>query len=159
MSISKEYQNKLREKAVKKFVLENSRSPSPEELDFLLASYYREYASVDEIGISGVDVAKPTYQESSSAFTENKNRDAILSDLQAIQDRITGVTRLLEDSYRGFQGTVNRTRKLLNQVEGKVDNLLLLQGDVDVFVTGIEESFDTQEFVDLDKTTASIEAG
>lgn len=159
MSISKEYQNKLREKAVKKFVLENSRSPSPEELDFLLVSYYREYASVDEIGISGVDVAKPTYQESSSASTENKNRDAILSDLQAIQDRITGVTRLLEDSYRGFQGTVNRTRKLLNQVEGKVDNLLLLQGDVDVFVTGIEESFDTQEFIDLDKTTASIEAG
>jgi hypothetical protein len=159
MAISDAYQDTLKRRAIKRFIDKWDRSPTQIELRDLVRREFRRYPSVDEVGISGSDIKKPQFSTPASASVENTNRHALFDDMTTINTRIDDMVRLLEDGYRGFQATVRRTRRLLSQVESRADNLLLLQGDVDVFVTGFEETFDTQEHIDFDRTNASVESG
>jgi hypothetical protein len=159
MPISKAYKNTLKKRAIKKFVKTNSRAPTALELRDLVIREERNYPSVDVVGISGFDIEKPQYEDSSSAIKENTNRHALYDDMTTIGTRINDSIQLLEDSYRGFVGTTNRTRHALKQIEGRLDNLLLLNTDIDIFVYGVEEAFDFQDRIDFSQTDASIESG
>lgn len=159
MAISDAYSNTLKRRAIARFVSENERAPNESELADLVRREKQAFPSVDEVGISGYDITKPQYRDESSADIENANRHAVYDDMTTISQRLEDLTNLLEDSFRGFQGTARRTNRLLRQLEGRVDNLLLLNSEVDVFIHGIEETFDTQELIDFDETTASVEAG
>jgi hypothetical protein len=95
----------------------------------------------------------------SSASQENKNRIALWDDAVTLSDRLDDLLQTLEDSHRGFYGTSRRIARLLSQTESRLDNLLLLNGAADAFVVGVEETFDTQIFVDQTRSTATVEAG
>lgn len=159
MTISNAYRKTIKERAVQEFVIAHSRSPTTKELTELLRDKYSEYVSIDQIGFSGYETVKPQYRDVSSVANENQNREAIYDDLFTVSNRLEDLTQLLEDSFRGFQATAKRTNKLLRQVESRLDNLLLLNSYVDVFVHGVEETFDTQDYIDFEKTTASVESG
>jgi hypothetical protein len=159
MKISKAYQDTLKRRTVQRFIVENNRSPTEAELRDLFIKSKREYPSVDQVGISGYDIVKPQFKDRSSIVDENQNRRAIFSDMSTMSSRLDELAQLLEDSFRGFISTKIRTSGLLNQLESRLDNLLLLNGNVDVFIEGIEETFDTQESIDFSKTTASVESG
>jgi len=159
MAISPAYKQKLKERAIAAFVVENSRTPTDAELIDLVLREYKRYPSVDEVGISGFDLERPQFQEVSSAAQENTNRIALFDDLTVVAKRIDNLNVLLDDSFRGFNGTVRRTKHSLSQIEARLDNLLLLNGNVDAFVYGIEETFDLQDKIDFNNTTASVEAG
>jgi hypothetical protein len=158
MAISKAYRDTLKKRVLSRFIRDNGRAPTRLELDDIVTKEQQAYSSVDQIGISGFDIHKPGYREVSSANAENTNRQAIFDDMFTINTRLNDLVQLLEDSFRGFQGTARRTHGLLRQIEGRVNNLLLLNSDVDVFVHGVEETFDSQEHIDIENTTASVEA-
>ena len=159
MAISPAYKQKLKERAIAAFIKENSRTPTDAELIDLVLREYKRYPSVDEVGISGFDIERPQFQEASSAVQENANRVALFDDLTTVAKRIDNLNLLLDDSFRGFKGTVRRTKHSLSQIEARLDNLLLLNGNVDAFVYGTEETFDLQDKIDFTKTTASVESG
>ena len=158
MAISEAYQDTLKRRAVADFIKANDRGPTLVELADIVAKEQRKFPAVDQVGISGYDIAKPQFRDSSSVAFENKNRIAVFDDMFTINTRLDDLIELLEDSFRGFQATGRRSNRLLSQIESRIDNLLLLNKNVDVFVHGIEETFDTQEFIDIDQTTAAVES-
>jgi len=159
MPISKPYRETLRRRAIQRFVKDNQRSPSDAELNQLVYNVESAYPTVDIVGLSGFDLDRPRYKDSSSAIMENKNRTAMFDDVVTLSTRMDQLLLMLEDSHRGFYGTSKRLGRLLDETEARLDNLLLLNGAADAFVTGIEETFDTQVQVDQSNTSATVEAG
>jgi hypothetical protein len=158
MSISASYRETLRRRAVQRFVKENQRAPTDAELNQLIFTEETAYPTVDSVGISGFDIKRPRYKGVSSVAMENTNRTAMYDDVITMSKRLDNLLQILEDSHRGFYGTSKRVGKLLDQTESRLDNLLLLNGSTDVFVVGIEETFDTQTAVDQ-SGSATVESG
>lgn len=153
------YEKALKRRAISDYIKENSRAPSKEQVFELMDRYRLLYPNLDDVGFCGIDTAKVGVKTPSSSAIENKNRDAFYDDMIVVGEKAEELVELLEDSFRGFKATSTRCNKLLNQVNLKLNNLLLLSGRTDAFVYGIEESFETQEHIDLENTTASVEAG
>jgi len=157
MPISTAYKETLRRRAVQRFVKENLRSPTEAELRNLIFEEEEAYPTVDEVGISGFDLERPRYKDVSSVEMENKNRTAISDDLATASSRLDSLLVALEDSNQGFYATSRRTGRLFDQIEARLDNLLILNSQADVFLAGVEETFDTQDKVDHARSTAQIE--
>ena len=153
------YESLLRKRAVTNFIKDNSRAPNQAELTDAVAEMKAQYPTVESIGVSGTDLSRPQFLEVSSTATEYKNRQALYDDAVAINDRLRHLETLLEDSFRGFYSTVARMDSSLRALEGRVDKMLLLNSNVDVFAYGIEETFDTNEYVSWLSTDASVENG
>lgn len=157
MAISKEYSQAIKKRVVKEFVATNKRSPTRNELRELIAEKNRVYGSIDQVGFSGFDIEIPGFRDRASASQENKNRNALFEDTSVLEQKIDNLLDDLENSHRGFMASVHRVSKLLESQEQRADNLLLLNSNVDVFVNGVEEVFDTQDYIVYPDTTASVE--
>jgi hypothetical protein len=158
MAISKSFQSAIKGRKIQEFVKENGRAPTLDEQREILKKEYEKFSSIDEVGFAGFLIEKPQFRTESSASDEMQNRDALFDDAKVLADRVTQLAEVLEDSFRGFQASGRRTSKLLSQMESRVDNLLLLNKDIDVFVHGVEETFDTQDFINHAETSAAIES-
>jgi len=154
-----QYDIALRNRAIKDFIKENDRSPSVAQIFELEREYRIRYPEIETIGFAGYESQKPLFTSESSSSLENQNRRAFSEDLDVIDLKAADLVDLLEDSYRGFSVTTNRCTKLLSQIEARLNNLILLHSGADVFLYGIEEDFSTQEFVNMEYTTASVEPG
>ena len=153
------YKEAVKARAVKKFVAENNRAPTLTELTEIVKEESAKYPGVDKIGFSSFDLDGPQFRERSSAEKENKNRAALYDDHQVISNQLKKLGNQLEDSFRGFLGAINKNKRLASKVEARLDNLLLLTDNQDLFAYGIEETFDTQENIDLVNSTAAVESG
>ena len=163
MSILERFQNPyqvaLRNRAIKDYIKENNRSPSEAQIFELVLQYQQRYPEINTVGFSGYDITKPNFRKESSSEEESLNRQSFCEDLDVVDEKADQLVDLLEDSFRGFQVTANRCNKLLAQIETRLNNLILLHGGADVFLYGVEEDFSTQEHIDLENTTASVEPG
>lgn len=153
------YDDALKQVTVQKFVEENNRTPNLLELRRELLRARRRYPSLEEVGFAGHLITKPQFTSVSSASEENKNRRAVLLDAEIASQRTDHLWRALENTFRGTQGNLQMMKRKLHELESRVDNLLLLSGNTDIFVYGIEEDFVTQDKVDFSQTDASVEAG
>jgi len=118
-----------------------------------------KYPNLNVRGYSSRDIKLPDFQEPSSSEKENERRAAIAEDYNAVNEKITQMITLLEDSYRGFICTTNRCTKLNKAIDARLDNLLLLSGRSDVFVYGVEETFDTSEFINMSDSSVHVHPG
>lgn len=153
------YEKALKKRAVSDYIKENDRAPSKEQVFELMDQYRVLYPNLNDVGFSGIDTEKIGVKLPSSSAVENKNRDAFYDDMVVISEKSEELIELLEDSFRGFKATSTRCNKILNQVNLKLNNLLLLSGRTDAFVYGIEETFESQENIDLENSTVSVEVG
>jgi len=153
------YQLALKRRVIEDFVKENQRSPSFEQLNELMRLKNIAYPSVNTRGFTSQDTEVPYFQIESSASIENVNRKAHFDDINTINEKIIAITELMEDSFRGFKSTCNRANKMLSGIDARLNNLLLLSGRTDVFVYGIEETFDTADFIDFENSTTTHEPG
>jgi len=153
------YSKALKKRAILDYIRSNSRAPSKEQVFELMNTYTAAYPNIGDIGFSGTDTKKLKVKEHSSSAVENKNRDAFYDDMVVLGERVEELVELLEDSFRGFKATATRSNRMLSQVNMKLNNLLLLSGRTDAFIYGIEETFESQENINLEETTASVEAG
>lgn len=156
MPISFEYINVLRELAVKRFVEANRRSPTVAELNDIILTFKKKYYAVDDIGISGFDLVKPAFRSSGSADQENANRLALFSDFMTLNTRLNKLIDSEESAYRGASSTMFRVNKTLDELLERLDNLLLIYGTDDLFLSGVEETFSHQTLVDRERTNASV---
>lgn len=153
------YETMLRKRIVEDYVKEHKRSPTRAALFELEREYRKRYPNLDVVGFSGIDLKRPNFNDSSSSAVENKNRRAMKEDLLAAEERISELIELMDDSFKGYMVTANRCHRLVKSVERRLNNLILLNGKSDVFLYGVEESFDTNEHIDFENTTASVEPG
>ena len=153
MLTGKPYLDELKNQVIRDYLKENGRGPTPREIQDLLDQAKQNYPSIDTLGFSGYETYKPKFRDVSSADKENKTRDAFYTDLKVIHSKLDNLTQRLEDSFRGFQNTSKRVSRNLTNLENRIDNLLLVNSNVDVFIQGIEETFDTHENLDRDWET------
>jgi hypothetical protein len=153
------YDSAFKKRVIQKYVEENNSAPSKAQLFELMRDIRREYPGAAQVGFSGQDIIPPLFRKTSSSDEENKNREAIQDDMQVLGGRIESLGEFLEESYRVFIASASRSDKLLRQLDKRLNNLLLLAGRSDVFVYGIEEGFDTQESIDFEKSTVTVEPG
>ena len=159
MQISKEYQSAIRQRLVKEFIKTNQRAPTAVELQQSLLEKEKYYASIDEVGFSGFILKRPGFSASSSAQQETENFQAMIDDQEVLRVRLENLSLALESSFRSFVGAIANSHRTLSQLEKRIDSLLLMNGNSDVFLNSIEESFNTHEFVDYDSTTALVQDG
>lgn len=155
-SFRNHYPLALRRRVILEFIEENKRSPSREQIFELMREASKDYPNLNNMGFSQFDVEVPHYGEESSVSSFNVNRQAVRDDCITINNKLESLVDILEGSYRSFKCTLDRCKKLNTSIEARLNNLLLLSGRTDVFVHGIEESFDTSEYIDEVKSTVQV---
>tara|TARA_B100000131_G_scaffold315009_1_gene352750 strand:- start:10180 stop:12201 length:2022 start_codon:yes stop_codon:yes gene_type:complete len=153
------YEAALKRRVIEDYIKQHKRSPSRAAIFELEREYRKKYKNLDEVGFSAVDLKTPGFIQNSSASIENTNRRAIKDDLSVVEERIVDLIELMDDSFRGYSATANRCNRLVKGIESRLNNLILLNSGADIFLYGIEETFDTHNFVDQENTTASVEPG
>lgn len=159
MNISEEYKSAIRKRVVTEFIETNSRAPTEAQLRELLNEAYKTYSAIDEVGFSGFDLERPGYSHASSAAIENTNRKALALDQEVLRDRLNGLSDKLENSFRTFLSVLSKNYRNLSRLESRIDSLLLTQGASDTFLAGVEEEFDSHQFVDYAATDATVADG
>jgi hypothetical protein len=154
-----QYPDALRRRVVLDYIEKNSRAPSREQIFELMQEGFSSYPRLNDVGFSSLDISTSLFKEHSSVQKENKNQHAFRDDLVVINNKITEMTGLLEDGYRAFLSTADRCMKLGTAINTRISNLRLLSGKLDIFVHGFEEVFDTNEFIDLEKSTVQVNPG
>jgi hypothetical protein len=153
------YEEALKARVVRDFIAENSRTPNDLELRQVVQRADRRYPGLREVGFSGHLVTKPGFVSESSAHDENLNREAIHTDVDLTSERIDALVQRMETSFRSLYATGRNLKRRLDDIETRIDNVLLLSGSTDAFVHGIEENFVVQDKIDFVNTTASVESG
>jgi len=154
-----EYQKLLRKRIVTDYISEYKKSPSLATIREKEIEYTKKYPNLNLVGFSTFDVKHPNFLEKSSASIENTNRKAMEDDANVISSRIDSLAEKVFDSLTGFNTTVNRCNRLIQSIEARLDNLMLLNSKADIFLYGVQEDFATNEFVDLERSTVSFEPG
>jgi hypothetical protein len=158
MTISKHYFYTLRRRAITSFIKENGRVPTDAEINELENAFRTNYPSVDLVGVIGYELVSPQLYESSSVEAENENRVNLLDDMMTLNQQLNELVEVFENSYRGLYATVNRANVLLDNLETRADALLLNNSSADVFVSSVEETFDTQDVIDFSNSTVVVES-
>ena len=153
------YPDALRRRVITEYVAQHNRSPTKEQIFELMQAEAIKYPQLNKLGFSSYDIEVPFFGTSSSATEHNKNHHAIRDDLIIIGNKFDDLAKIMESSYRAFLCTANRCHKLNSSIDAKLNNLLLLSGRTDVFVHGIEESFDTDENINKEKSTVQVNPG
>jgi len=153
------YESAFKKRVIQDYVKENSRAPSRAQLFELMREKRREYPGAEQVGFSGQDITAPVFRDTSSSVAENRNREAVRDDMRVLGSRIEELGEFLEESYRVFIASAARSDQILGQLDKRLNNLLLLAGRTDVFVYGVEEGFETQENIDFENSTVTVEPG
>lgn len=156
--LSSEYKHALKARVVQQFVHEHDRAPSKTELLALMNREEKRYPTLDAGGFAAFDAASLAFSEPSSALKENALRAAAFDDLQVMNRKLVSLQEQMEMSFRGLYASASRVSRELDALEARMDNLILLNESSDLFVYGVEESFDIQDKIDWDNTTASVES-
>jgi len=146
-----QYPDALRRRVVIDYISEYSRSPSREQIFELMLQKRASYPDLNSLGFSSYDIEIPHHGDESSSSVHNKNRNAVKDDIVVINEKVDELIELLEDSYRAFTTTADKCMKLGTSIDARLNNIRLLSNSLDMFVYGIEESFDTSEFIDQEK--------
>lgn len=159
MLVKKEYERLLKKRIIEDYIKENHRSPTVATIREKEIEYRAKYPNLDLVGFSTIDVKHPNFLDKSSSAVENKNRKAMSDDSVAVSNRIDILAEKMFDSFTGFATTTHRSNRLIQSIEARLDNLILLNSKADIFLYGIQEDFSTSEFVDQERSTVSIEPG
>lgn len=157
--LSNEYKAALKEQIIKEFITKNGRVPSDEEYFFLEKRKNEEMSILDKVGFSGFVLNKPFYREESSAIKENINREAILKDLIVINKTINNLGQKLEDSFRGFKTSANKTAAKLELIESRINSFILSNKAIDLFTNSIYENFSSLDKVIYSQTSCEVNNG
>lgn len=153
------YEIALRRRVILDYLEENKTTPSKEQVFELMQEGRAKYPNLDTAGFSAYDIQVPYFKKVSSSETHNTNRQATRDDVLVVGRKLNDLTRILEDGYRAFLCTTNKCDKLNSSIRSRLDNMLLLSGRTDVFVHGIEEVFDTSDYIDLENSTVEVNPG
>jgi len=153
------YTDAVKRRIILDYIKENKRSPSREQIFESLINEANSKPGISKGGFSSYDVIVPSFQNVSSSEMYNANRSAFHDDIVVIGQKLSDMIEFLEGGHRSFLCTANRCKKINSMIEAKLNNLLMLSGRTDLFVHGIEETFDSSDSVDLENSTVQVNPG
>lgn len=154
MTISNHYQKAIKSEFIKDFIRTNKRSPTDLEIADGLRYLNDKYQAIDQLGFFGIDSKKIQFREVSSANKENQNIEALIKDMKVAQQKLVDTHELLNNQFKSLLASNQKAKNKLLGLESRLDNLLLLKQDLNLFKYSIEENFDSQLNVDFTQTTA-----
>lgn len=153
------YLKELKRKDIKEFIQKNKRCPSLEEIKSLQQDSLEKYKSLERIGFSHYDLEIFEFLEESSAKIENNNRESIERDYRTLVAQAKEVNINVEEAFSYVQKNVHRANLFLDKLESRLKKLILLNTKSDLFLHGVEETFETFEKIDKDRSDCSMYPG
>jgi hypothetical protein len=144
---------------VRDFIEEHGRSPERQEVAELLLEQQQTRPELDGIGFTGYELSGSMFRANSSAAIENANRQAVFEDLFVAQQSLEDLGSRIENTYRGFLNKSEGLQRQLSSLSSQLDNLILVNAKADMFLYGVEETFDTADKVVLAETNALVAEG
>ncbi|MHA2062813.1 MAG: discoidin domain-containing protein [Candidatus Thorarchaeota archaeon] len=99
------------------------------------------------------------FYENASASKTNDTFERYSKDVQVMWDTITRLKRDIIKNARRWATSYETTKRFLEQLEDRIDNLLLLNSDTLGYYQFVSDDFLTTEFVDLEETDALVDTG
>lgn len=153
------YSEELKRKIVQDFIKENKYAPSRDQIKDLEREAYKKYTDLERYGFSGFDIVKTKFKESFSCENENLNRETIKRDFVVANSNIKNLNDQIEENHLVFNKNFNRISKFLDSLELKLNRLILLNSDSDLFLYGFEETFENVSKINFEKTDAEVNNG
>lgn len=153
------YLQELKRKNIQEFIEKNGFAPSRDQIADMSRESLKRYTDLNRYGFSGFDIVKSEFKKSFSCETENSNRRIIKRDLKVANEEILDLDSKIEENHLVFNKNFNRISKFLDSMESKLNRLILLNSNSDMFLYGFEETFENVSKVDFDKTTADVNNG
>jgi hypothetical protein len=153
------YSEELKRKIVQDFIKENKYAPSRDQIKDLEREAYKKYTDLERYGFSGFDIHKTRFKESFSCEHENANRETIRRDFLVANSNIQNLNDQIEENHLVFNKNFNRISKFLDTLELKLNRLILLNSDSDLFLYGFEETFENVSKINFEKTDAEVNNG
>lgn len=154
-----EYDKELKRKNIKKFIRENGYAPNKAQILEMEEISKKKYTDLERYGFSGFDIQKYNFLESGSAEKENSNRDLIYRDLKVKRRNILNLEEEINNNFKFLNRNSSRVSSFLDKLEQRLNRLIMLNSKADLFLYGIEENFETLNYIDIDKSTAHVENG
>ena len=99
------------------------------------------------------------YYENASAAKTNDTFDRYSKDVRTMWDTITSLKRTIVKNSRRWATAYETTKRYLDKLEDRVDNLLLLNSDTLGYFQYVSDNFSTTDYTDLEQTTALVDTG
>lgn len=155
----KRYAKALREYNVRKFIEENDYTPSIDQINDLRDSLLKTNPQIRKYGFCGSNLKKFGFQEKLSSTKENKNRDFIFLDLKTQKETIDNNYKSILSANKILNKDVDRLSAFLEKMESKINRLILLNSKADMFLYGVEDTFDNSDNINFEETDAQVEKG
>ena len=153
------YSEELKRKNIQEFIKENGYAPSREQIKELEREAYKKYTDLSRYGFSGFDIIKTKFKQSFSCEDENSNRKTVQRDFLVANRNIEELDDRIEENHLVFNKNFNRISKFLDKLESKLNRLILLNSDSDMFLYGFEETFENVAKINFEKTDAEVNNG
>ncbi len=154
-----EYDKELKRKNIQEFVKKNRYAPNRAQILEKKELSEKRYTDLNRYGFSGFDLKKVSFGESISSELENSNRNLIFRDLKVARNRVFDLEESINNNFKFFNRNISRMSSFLDNLELRLNRLIMLNSKADLFLYGIEETFDTLDKIDIENSTAHIEKG
>lgn len=149
----------LREHNVKKFIEEHGYAPSIAQINEMRDMFLKDHPNLTTYGFSGQGIEKIQFQEPLSSSKENRNREMLIMDSKVQKETAKTNYRKLVRGSKTLNKEIDRISNFLEKLESRINRLVLLNSKADMFLYGIEDTFNNVDNVDLERTTAHVEKG
>jgi hypothetical protein len=136
---------------IKDFIAENSRTPSPNEINYMYNEYLRNHPDYLESGYvaSKPQEFKQKVSDEASAQVFNKTVFEYVKEQENIIEEIEVLEEEAEDQFRMFSSKFDETLLFLKKIERNINKNLLLHSKDDIYTHGIVESFQDYDKIDF----------
>lgn len=151
----------IKNEYVKKYILENKKAPTQQQIKGHLNSFVEENPNVSENGLTAgtkINFANRAGKES-SASNYNSLIERAINEQELIKDYYTEKVESLENNFRTFKNIFNRMFLKLRQTERNLNKQLILHEKKDIFSYGIVEDFSSYEKVDFENSNVYFMSG
>lgn len=153
MAIDTTYKELLIEQIIQEILLEGN-APSVSEIEERLSDF------LDDFDVSlptfKADTFKVEVDEVSSAEKFNQCNSTILRDLKVLYKHLLKISNQNTNNYHRWRTESTLLEKQLNDLEDRIESLLLISEDTAGYFNFIQDNFSTNTLVDLGNSTAFV---
>ena len=158
MSLAGEYNDLL----LTEFLIERLKDGYVPYTEDILEDYYslvKEYPRVTTVPLFSIINNKVAYYSNASASKTNDTFERLEKDIHLLFEVSTELQTKITKQSRRWSTYYETTKRYLDDLEDRIDSLLLMNSDTLGYFKYVSDDFLTLDQVDLDNTTAEVDAG
>ena len=140
-------------------VLKDGSIPTVEELYEQLTALQQQYPLIGEKPLFSIKDNKVAYYENASAAKFNDTFERLEDDIHLLYEVMHELQQKITRQSVRWSTYYNNTRRFLDDLEDRIDTLLLMEGETLGYYKYVSDDFSTVDFTDLDVTDAEVDTG